>query len=139
MAALAAGRAWCSSLSGYLGSLDLMVDGSCPMGSVSVSSANFRQLVVSASAIPPNGSVQVLQGDVDFAGSSGLEANTQVIGTYRNSSFSGGSVSLPLDTSQASFVRTQVLNSQGKVVGLSNPVWLLRSRPPGGIPAPRAA
>ena len=36
-----------------------------------------------------------------------------------------------------SFVRSQVLDSAGTVVGLSNPVWLLRSVPPGGIPAPR--
>jgi hypothetical protein len=36
-------------------------------------------------------------------------------------------------------VRTQVLNSTRAIVGLSNPVWLLRNPPPGGIPAPRAA
>jgi hypothetical protein len=138
VAALAAGRAWCGSLSGYRGSLDLMVDTSCPMGSVSISSANTRQLVASASNIPNNGSVQVLQGEVDFAGTSGLTSNAEVIGNYHASSFSGGSVSLPVNTSRASFVRTQVLDSSGNAVGLSNPVWLLRSQPPGGIPGPRS-
>jgi len=34
-------------------------------------------------------------------------------------------------------VRTQVLDSAGALVGLSNPVWLLRAAPPTGIPAPR--
>jgi hypothetical protein len=29
--------------------------------------------------------------------------------------------------------------ADGKIVGLSNPVWLLRSAPPGGVPARRAA
>jgi hypothetical protein len=32
-----------------------------------------------------------------------------------------------------------VRNSAGTVVGLSNPVWLLRSPPPNGIPPARAA
>jgi hypothetical protein len=32
-----------------------------------------------------------------------------------------------------------VRNAAGTVVALSNPVWLFRSAPPGGIPAPRAA
>jgi hypothetical protein len=36
-------------------------------------------------------------------------------------------------------VRAQVLDPAGAVAGLSNPVWLPRSVPPGGIPAPRQA
>ena len=42
-----------------------------------------------------------------------------------------------VNTRKDSFVRTQVLDSTGTLVGLSNPVWLLRAAPPGGIPAPR--
>ena len=44
-----------------------------------------------------------------------------------------------IDTSKDSFVRTQVFDSSGTLIGLSNPVWLLRKAPPGGIPAPRRA
>ena len=44
-----------------------------------------------------------------------------------------------IDTSKDSFVRTQVLDSTGTQIGLSNPVWLLRAAPPGGIPAARQA
>jgi hypothetical protein len=44
-----------------------------------------------------------------------------------------------VDTSASSFLRTQVVDSAGKVQGLSNPVWLLGSPPPNGIPAPRQA
>ncbi len=47
LAALAAGRAWCASLSRYRGSLDLLVDGTVPMGSVSVSKVVSRKLVAS--------------------------------------------------------------------------------------------
>jgi hypothetical protein len=78
IAALSTGRSWCGSLSGFRGRLDLMVDGSSPMGSVSVSSANSRQLAAGATGIPAGGSVQVLQGAVDYAGTAGLAANTSL-------------------------------------------------------------
>jgi hypothetical protein len=47
-------------------------------------------------------------------------------------------VSIAVETDQSSYVRTEVLDAEGTVVALSNPVWLLRERPPGGIPAARA-
>ncbi|HEY7147182.1 MAG TPA: hypothetical protein VH637_23295 [Streptosporangiaceae bacterium] len=139
LASLAAGRAWCASLSSYRGSLDLLVDGTSPMGSVSVARVPSRQLLASATKIPANGSLQILQGTVDYAGTAALSANTKVVGTYPASALGSGSVQQSIDTSKDTFVRTQVLNSSGAVVGLSNPVWLLRAAPPGGIPAPRAA
>lgn len=139
LAALAAGRAWCASLSGYRGSLDLLVDGSVPMGSVSVSKVTSRKLVASATAIPSQGRLQILQGRVDYAGAAGLSANTKVIGSYSASQLTGTSVTQKIDTGNDSFVRTQVLDSTGTVAALSNPVWLLRAAPPGGIPAPRQA
>jgi hypothetical protein len=139
LAALAAGRAWCGSLSGYRGSLDLLADGSCPMGSVSVSRVTSRGLVASATGIPAGGSLQILQGAVDYAGTAGLQANTVVIGRYKAAELAGGSVTQQVDTSADSFVRSQVLDASGAVAGLSNPLWLLRSAPPGGIPPPRSA
>jgi hypothetical protein len=137
LAALAAGRAWCASLSRYRGSLDLLVDGTVPMGSVSVSTVLSRRLVASATAIPAQGSLQILQGTVDYAGAADLSANTKVIASYPASQLGGGSVAHQVNNRKDSFVRTQVLDSTGAVVGLSNPVWLLRAVPPGGIPAPR--
>jgi hypothetical protein len=139
LASLAAGRAWCASLSAYRGSLDLLVDGLAPMGSVSVARVASRQLLASATKIPANGSLQILQGVVDYAGAAALSANTKVIGTFPASVLGSGSVKQSIDTSKDAFVRTQVLNASGTVVGLSNPVWLLRAAPPGGIPVVRAA
>lgn len=46
---------------------------------------------------------------------------------------------MTVDNRKASFVRTQVLDAAGAVVGLSNPAWLLQRQPPGGVPKPRAA
>ena len=137
LAALAAGRAWCASLIGYRGSMDLLVDGTVPMGSVSVSNVRSRKLAASATAIPAHGMLQIVQGTVDYAGAAGLSANTKVIGSYPASKLTGGPVTQRIDTGKDSFVRTQVLDSTGTVVGLSNPVWLLRAVPPGGIPVPR--
>jgi hypothetical protein len=137
LAALAAGRAWCASLSRYRGSLDLLVDGTVPMGSVSVSKVSSRNLVASATAIPAQGRLQILQGRVDYAGAADLSANTKVIGSYSAGQLAGGTVTQRIGTVKDSFVRTQVLDSTGAVIALSNPVWLLRAVPPGGIPAPR--
>jgi hypothetical protein len=141
LSALSAGRSWCASLSEYRGSLDMMVDGTCPMGSVSVSGVTSRELVVAGTHIPRGGSIQVLQGAVDYAGGADPRASSKVIGTYAATDFSkgGGSVTQSLDSRHSSFVRTQVVNRYGGIVGVSNPVWLLRHAPPGGIPAPRAA
>jgi hypothetical protein len=139
LAALAAGRAWCASLSGYRGSLDLLVDGSVPMGSASVSTVNSRKLVATATSLPSGGTLQILQGTVDYAGAAALTANTKVIASYTAGQLAGGRVARRGDTTKGRFVRTQVLDSSGTVVGLSNPVWLLRSAPAGGIPASRGA
>jgi hypothetical protein len=139
LAALAAGRAWCASLSRYRGSLDLVADGSAPMGSASVSRVTRRSLTATATGIPAHGTLQILQGDVDYAGAAGLSANTAVIGSYTAAELAAGSVTQQVDTHRDSFVRTQVLDSAGTLAGLSNPVWLLRAVPPGGIPAPRQA
>jgi hypothetical protein len=139
LASLAAGRTWCGALSDYQGSIDLLVDRSCPMGSVSVSAVSSRELVATATHIPRGGSLQVVQGTVDHAGTANLTPNTRVIASYGAGDAGGGSVTTSVDTSQESFVRTQVLNRRGRVIALSNPVWLLRTKPRGGIPAARAA
>src|SRR5262249_53406413 len=83
-ASLAGGQAWCGSLSefGAGAGLNLLVDGTCPMGSVSLSSLAQRLLTVAATGIPAGGSLLVLQGDVDYAGTGDPSANTQVIGSF---------------------------------------------------------
>jgi hypothetical protein len=141
LAAMAAGRVWCGSLSGFKGSLDLLADGSCPMGSASVSTVSSRQLTVTGAQIPTGGSVQVLQGAVDYAGASAPTPDTSVIATYSKSQLvkGGGQASLSVDNSTDSFIRTQVLNADGTTVATSNPLWLLRAQPPGGIPPARQA
>lgn len=138
LGALRAGRAWTASLSRFRGSLDLLADGGCAMGSASVSGAANRKLRVSATGIPSGGSVKVVRGKVDYAGTAAPDPNTATIASFSAGQLGGGSVSLSVDTKSSAFVRTQVLDSHGSVVALSNPIWLLRKAPPGGIPAARA-
>jgi hypothetical protein len=57
--------------------------------------------------------------------------------TVPASAFSGGTVAVSLDTTGASFARVEVRNAAGTIVAGSNPVWLLRKAPAGGIPAHR--
>ena len=99
LAALAAGRAWCGSLSRYRGALDMLVDGSVPMGAVSVSSVKSRSLVATATQMPARSTLQVLRGAVDYAGQNGLSGNTKVIGSYTRAQLAGGSVRQAVDTS----------------------------------------
>jgi hypothetical protein len=142
MAAMAAGQIWCGSLSGFptpAATLNLTVDGTCPMGSVSLSALTSRQLTVQATGLPKGGSLQVLQGAVDYAGTADPTPDTEVIATYTPKQLASGQATMAVDTSAESFVRTVVLSSSGAIVGASNPVWMLQNTPPNGIPAPRQA
>ena len=143
LAALAAGQAWCGSLPefGAGASLNLAVDGTCPMGSASLSSLAQRQLTVTATGIPAGGSLMVLQGAVDYAGAGGLADNTKVIASYSGTALAaaGGTESLAVDTTSESFAVLRVTDATGKTVATSNPVWMLQHAPPNGIPAPRQA
>ncbi len=139
LAALAAGRSWCGSLSKFRGSLDLLVDGSVPMGAVSVSSVTSRQLAATATGLPSGAVLQVLQGGVDYAGQNALTADTRLIGSYTTTQLASGQITQAVDTSADSFLRTQAVSSTGAIIATSNPVWLLRKPPPNGIPAARTA
>jgi hypothetical protein len=94
-------------------------------------------LQVTATKIPAGGSVRVVRGVVDYAGSGAPRPNTAVVKSFAPSDFVSGKASMNVDTSSSCFVRTQVVNSAGAVVAVSNPVWLLRSTPPNGIPTAR--
>jgi hypothetical protein len=142
--ALAAGRAWCGSLTSFGGpgaALDMLVDGSVPMGAVSVSKVTPRSLAVTVSGVPVGGKVTLLQGTVDYAGTADPMPSTGAVKswTHRQVAAHGGTVSTPVDTSADTFLRAIVTDSHGKTVGTANPVWLLQNPPPGGIPAPRHA
>jgi hypothetical protein len=135
--ALAGGRAYAAHLGRWPGGeTDLLVDGTVRMGGVSVSSNATRSLAIYAANLPSGGSVQVVSGPVDHSGAQ--DPGTSVVRTLAPSAFSGGVATVSVDTSTSRFYRVQVLGSDGTLVGCGNPVWLLRTAPPGGIPQARA-
>jgi len=139
LSALLAGQAWCTFMNDYRGALDLRVDGVAPMGSVSVSRLSSRSVTAIATGLPTGATVEVVQGQVDYAGTADPFPTSRVIASFTAQEMAAGETALSVDTTVSSFVRTQVRSSANEVVGLSNPVWLLREPPPNGIPAPRAA
>ncbi|MDQ3055139.1 MAG: hypothetical protein M3R66_15400, partial [Actinomycetota bacterium] len=137
---LKSGQSWCGSITQHRGALDLLVDNRCPMGSASVSQLQARDVKVTATSVPSGGSVEIVRGVVDYAGPGTPAPGTQVIKTFPATAFGTGNATVRVDTNQSSFVRSQVRDSTGTVIALSNPVWLLRENPPAGrtIPAARA-
>jgi hypothetical protein len=62
-----------------------------------------------------------------------------MIASYPVAGLSDGSAALTVDTTEGSFIRTQVTDVNGVIIAASNPAWLLQAPPPDGIPAPRQA
>ena len=85
------------------------------------------------------GHLAVHAGPAALHGRQGLADNTEVVASYPASRLGQAPVNLTISNQSASFVRTQVLDASGTTVAMSNPVWLLRATPPGGIPVAREA
>ena len=108
--------------------IDLLVDGTVPMGGVAVGGAGTRQLAIAATALPAGSSVQVVAGSVDYTGA--VDPGTTVVSTLAASVFAaqsghraGQRERLPVRPRPgASF-------SAGALLGSGNPVWLLRDSP----------
>ncbi|MBA2578211.1 MAG: hypothetical protein H0V05_16500 [Euzebyaceae bacterium] len=136
LAALAAGRAFFGDLARFAGTIDLWVDGACPMGSVSLSDAPARAVTATVTGIPAGGTVRLLQIVVDYA-SPDVPPDYVQVTTLPADDFATGPATVICANSRSSFVRVEVYDSGGLAVALSNPVWLLRTSPPEGVPAPR--
>jgi hypothetical protein len=134
--ALAAGRIWIAEPT-FRGTIDLLVDGSAPMGSVSVSDRTTRSLQLTVTGMPEDGSVRLVTGPVDYAGPTVPDPDT-VSQRFATSDFSSGPATVSVNTTLGRFARLEVIDSTGRVVAVSNPVWMLRADPPGGLPAERA-
>jgi hypothetical protein len=136
--ALAAGRAFAAHVGRWPGGeMDVLVDGTVPMGAVSVSSRTSRQLAISAANLPAGSTVQLVAGPVDYSGQ--VDPGTWIVTTLPASAFAAGPCTVQVDTSSSRFYRAQIIASDGGLVGTANPVWLLRQAPPAGVPPARAA
>ena len=138
--ALLAGQAWCTEVqpSGTVDRLDITVDGIVPMGSVSVQQRSTRRVQVKCPVVPSGGRAELVRGPVDYV-SSDLTNRTTTFATATKAQLEAGTITRDVDTSSNCFVRVQIRNASGEIVAFSNPIWLLRSTPPGGIPPLRRA
>lgn len=135
--ALLAGRCFFADLRRFgKGSLDLLVDGTYGMGSVSVDRAMERQVRVRVSEMPEGGSLRIVAGPVDAAGPASPDPGTTVR-SIPSAALAEGRATIAIDTSSPRFVRAEVWDGANRLVAGSNPVWLLREEPPGGIPSAR--
>jgi hypothetical protein len=135
--ALSAGRAFTYHPGQAPGlDLDTLVGGAVPMGAVSVGTAGSRSVAIGVSNVPADAVVELIRGPVDFVGQ---DPGTVVVASFPQSAFGAagtGTVTATVNTAAPCFVRPQVRRN-GTLVATGNPTWLLRSPPPGGIPAPR--
>jgi hypothetical protein len=136
-AALAAGRAYVAHIGLWPGGqIDMLVDDAVPMGGVSVGSTTSRRMTLLAANLPAGSVVQLVRGPVDYTGA--VDPGTSSPRTLAATAFVDGVAAFDVDTTYSRFFRPQVRLSTGELVGAGNPVWLLRSQPPGGIPPARA-
>jgi hypothetical protein len=136
VAALLAGRAFTYHLSRWPGAaLDMVADTALPMGCVVVDGKASHTLTIQALALPGGSKLDVIAGPVDSAGS---DPGTTTLKTFSAAALgAGGLATLTVDTTTSCFVRTQVRDSSGLVIGIGQPIWFLTAPPPAGIPAAR--
>lgn len=137
LSSLSAGRVYFGDPARFSGVIDLLVDGAAPMGSITVSTAATRTVRAILTGLPADSVVRIVQGTIDLAGPSNPEPGTTYTETSSAAWSTRGFVDLPIDTIAPRFVRVEVRDHTGTVLALSNPVWLLRDTPEGGIPAAR--
>lgn len=135
VAALRSGRCFL-----YLGgrwaaaSIDTLVDGTVPMGKVSVSPASSRTLDVATGGLPAGGRLELVLVKAHLGAGASADPPTTVtdLGSARTAR-------VRVTTTEDVVVRVQVRDGHGVLVASSNPTWLLRAAPPGGIPPARVA
>jgi hypothetical protein len=137
---LAAGSSYVGYLGGFGGTIDMAMDspatgGIVPMGAVSISAETSRMLRIDVTALPTGGAVQVIRGNVDRAGAPDPTATSAPVATLKGTDLARSNL-LAVDTSTECFVRLQILNGAGTVVGFGQPIWVLKSDP-GTVPLAR--
>jgi hypothetical protein len=128
--ALRKGSAWFTDGPRYRGSLDLRLNGKTAMGGVLVTRSEKVGVQAVATDLPAGATLEVITGVADFAGTGKLAplTSTKVV--------KKAPYTLTVKPGKGVYVRTQVRHA-GRVVGVSNPLWLLPKKPPRPIPADR--
>jgi hypothetical protein len=131
------GRAWIFDPLYWNGELDMLVMGRARMGQAMYAVHDRLYLQMLATHLPRGGSVHLVVGAADRPG---LASPTPALTggrTIRALDFVGGHWAGHVDLGKhGSYVRATVRNAAGRVVGLSNPLWIFPERYHGTIPIP---
>jgi hypothetical protein len=133
-ASLRAGRAWFWDPQFWRGELDFTVQGSVPMGGVVVTPAEKTPVQIIISDLPQDAGVFLVVGEVDYAGVADASPATTAQPVVLNPQ---GKATVVVPTSTSRYVRVELRNPAGAVIGFSNPVWILKEKPAHPIPAAR--
>ncbi|MFI7220663.1 hypothetical protein [Micromonospora maritima] len=136
VAALRAGQAWFADLAVYRGALDLELAGRSAMGALPTVADDTVTVRLRATDLPAGSTLEVVTGEVDRAGAADPTPAIRT-GQVAWRELRQGWHDLPVRVGAGVYVRTQVRDRDGAIVGVSNPVWLLREPPPGGVPPAR--
>lgn len=133
--ALRAGRAWFYDPLYWKGSFDIQVDGQAPMGSVLFTGKRTLPVQVRASALPSDGTLELVTGVCDFAGPNRLSPRN-ISRAIPARKVTRGLWSTSVERGKGVYVRAVVRRSTGDIVGFSNPVWVLPKRLEGQVHVP---
>ena len=134
---LRAGRAWFADPKQWRGTLDLSYAGAPAMGGALVTSYPRVDLRVFATDLPAGAVLELVVGRVDLAGPDRPEPAIVRTTTVPARDVRGGAYELAVEPEDGAYVRAMIRGANGAVIGVGNPVWLLRRPPPAGIPPAR--
>jgi hypothetical protein len=116
--------------------MDLLVDGHVPMGGVLRTRHRRVPVRVTATRMPSGGSLELVVGRCDRAGTAQLQPANRSI-TVPARSVVRGHWFIEIERGGGVYVRVMIRTSTGSIVGFSNPVWVLPESLVGVVPVPR--
>ena len=126
LTALAAGRAWSHQEARWPGGrLDLRAGGSSVMGQVLRTRARRVEVNVRAEALPPGSTVLMVVGACDSTGATVPSVKTVAMPA---AAFAHGPVQINMARRQGRYLRAEVHDADGVLLGYGNPFWVLNRR-----------
>ena len=137
LGALRSGRAWFADPKRWRGTLDVRYADTPAMGGALLTGYPREDLRVIATDLPADGVLELVIGRVDLAGAARPEPAVERTVEVPARDLRGGIHDLAVEPGAGAYLRAMVRAGDGTVIGVGNPVWLLRRAPAGGIPAAR--
>jgi hypothetical protein len=120
------GRAWFAAAGAWRGTLDIEADGMAAMGRVLSSASDKAAVRISLTDLPNESTVEIITGPVDRPGVADLRAVTSsMLVPAAGLKHNCHEFDLKRPAGQGVYIRAQVRDASGTVVGVGNPFWFL--------------